>query len=174
MFKDFRQFVPSLVCLACDGCCRFSDDESPWRPKIAQEEIDAVKKEELPNKDLSHDFVDGNNSIKTATCDGQTICRFLLAEANTCDIYVFRPFECQLYPFVLTRKDNGISVAVHLACPFIQKNHGKEYYLQYVGYIKEFLNRQDVLNFIQQSSSLISDYKNEQKELEHLFVLKAP
>lgn len=38
MLQNFKQFVPSNVCLSCDGCCRFKQSDSRWRPHMTKEE----------------------------------------------------------------------------------------------------------------------------------------
>ena len=35
MFADLPQLVPQKICLSCQGCGRFKDARSVWRPKVA-------------------------------------------------------------------------------------------------------------------------------------------
>ncbi|MCI0405004.1 MAG: phosphoribosylanthranilate isomerase [candidate division Zixibacteria bacterium] len=56
MPEELKQFVPQEVCLACDGCCRFKEDSSEWRPKVAKTELDALLAE--PDRTLLLDTYD--------------------------------------------------------------------------------------------------------------------
>ena len=35
---SLKQFVPSEVCLKCNGCCRYKQADSVWRPKLGQKD----------------------------------------------------------------------------------------------------------------------------------------
>ena len=53
MKSNLNQFVPSEVCLHCDRCCRFKEENSAWRPKMAKEEIAQLRKHPKTSKILS-------------------------------------------------------------------------------------------------------------------------
>lgn len=170
MLKDLKQYVPSEVCLSCDGCCRFKDGQSDWRPKVADEEMASAVKEGLASHIFFKEVLDEGHQIKTIRChDGAHICRFFFLEGNVCTIYAFRPFECQLYPFVLMRQNDKIVLAVHLNCPHIQATHPSADFDRYVAYLQQFFQQKNVMQFIGRNSSLISDYAAYQEELKCLF-----
>ena len=59
MFSDLPQFVPQSVCLSCDGCCRFKEEQSSWRPKaVGDEKVQGGLAEEI----FSRQFIRGKFS----------------------------------------------------------------------------------------------------------------
>ena len=171
MIEGLKQFVPSEVCLKCDGCCRFKEKESLWRPKIAKEEMEQLSQHDLFAKIFTKSLVEKDGYIKTTSCDSGHQCHFFENKTNTCRIYEGRPFECQLYPFILTKKDGKVVIDVHHHCPYVQKNRNTQDFQEYADYLKKFFNRSDIRNFIDSNSHLIGDYSSHQDELEYLFSL---
>ncbi len=172
---QLKQFVPSEVCLKCDGCCRFKEERSPWRPKVAKEEIQTAKKglaEEIFSKAIMLD-----HHIKTVSCQGHHLCSFFEAKTNTCRIYPTRPFECQLYPFVMTRSNVETILTVHHHCPFIQQKRHSQDFQEYVDYLKRFFADPEVAGFLDRNPALMGEYPEHEEELEYLFTIgprKAP
>ncbi len=153
--KHLKQFVPSSVCLKCDGCCRFKSADSAWRPKDSQKE-----------------FTDDQNFITTIQDCGNHLCRFFNKSDSTCRVYDQRPFECALYPFVLSRAVQGVRVYVHLACPHIQETQASPALGEYVDYLKEFFCGDKTRNFLANNAFLIHDYSPFAMELQHLFTIE--
>ncbi|MFA5059440.1 MAG: YkgJ family cysteine cluster protein [Candidatus Omnitrophota bacterium] len=175
MLENLKQFVPSEVCLSCDGCCRFKEAKSVWRPQVSAEEIHLSKKKGLADIIFSKTTMDPEHRIKTVSCkDGENICYFFTPETNTCKIYEFRPFECRLYPFVLRKSDSVVSMTVHKLCPFIEQQAKTEEFSKYAAYLKDFFQHQDVIDFVQKHSLSLSDYHDYQDELEYLFTVCSP
>ncbi len=173
MLKDFPQFVPQDVCLSCDGCCRFKEEESVFRPKIAPSEVkEASSHLPLAEKIFSQNAVDLNGHIKTLKKDGLCQCMFFDSSHNTCTIYAYRPFECQLYPFLLTRGVKGIVVCAHHACPYIQLKRNNTLFEEYVASLKKYFEKKEVLEFIRNNPFLAGDYSQYQNELEEIFLLE--
>lgn len=168
-----KQFVPQEVCLACDGCCRFKDANSPWRPKVSVDEIYKWRYDNpsLSEKIFSDQRLDGEGYIKTKKVQGQCQCSFFDAKSNTCQVYGNRPFQCQLYPFILTKTDKGFGVSVHLSCPFIQETFGKDTFNDYAAYLKEYFHKEEVLKFLNHNPSLFDDYSAYENELQLLFTV---
>ncbi len=171
MKNNLNQFVPSEVCLQCDGCCRFKEENSAWRPKMAKEEITQLRKTGLADLILSKEIFSKEGSIKTVSCRGEHLCSFFNSHDHTCRIYHSRPFECELYPFLLTRKEGRMAVYVHLMCPFIQQKRATQDFDDYVVYLKKFFQEQEVLAFLKRNPDLASDYSDYQEELEYFFIL---
>ncbi len=168
---NLEQFVPSEVCLQCDGCCRFKEQESVWRPKMSEEEIQSGIKSGLAELILRKNMDGESGYIKTVCSQGKHRCSHFEFKTNTCGIYSARPFECQLYPFVLTRRDQQAVVCVHRPCPFIQQEFQTEKFVRYVVYLKNFFLSSAVTDFLARNPSLIGEYKEYQDELEYLFSL---
>lgn len=155
MTAQLKQFVPSSVCLKCDGCCRFQLSDSPWRPKVGEQEI-------------SHG-VDTKGYVQTIASGDHQQCVFFNKADNTCGVYERRPFECSLYPFILSQTQQGIKVYVHLACPHVQDNETKENFKEYVSYLTAFFSQPQTKDFLKNNSRLLHDYSHFGQELKFLF-----
>ncbi len=153
---NLKQLVPSNVCLKCDGCCRFQSSDSTWRPKWDKRE-----------------FVDDSDYVTTIADCGKHLCRFLNKADSTCKVYADRPFECALYPFLLSKNSDGINVYVHLACPYVQDNQGNAAIKDYIQYLKRFFEEQGTVDFLKRNTHLFSDYTPYAEELQHVFTVQA-
>lgn len=167
MIKDLPQFVPQEVCLSCDGCCKFKEQDSSWRPKVAQEETNTQDS----TANLLSQELDENSSIKTIACQEQFHCTFFHTEDHKCHIYGYRPFECRLYPFLLTKREETPAICVHLSCPHIQEKWQSEDFKSHVEELKKYFQKQEILAFIRRNPSLIGDYSKYVEEIEYLFTL---
>ena len=169
---EFEQFVPSEVCLKCDGCCRFKEPGTIWRPKLTQEEAAIVKTSGLAQKIFSTDTLDQNQFIRTKPGCGEHLCQFFNPEDHTCAIYQARPFECELYPYVVSRGENDTALYVHRNCPHVEANYQKPHMTQYNRYLRDFFNRPDVRGFLKRNREFLNDYSAYHNELEFVFLLE--
>jgi Fe-S-cluster containining protein len=144
---SLKQFVPSTVCLKCDGCCRYKEADSIWRPATP----------------------DGD--IKTTHCGSGHLCRFLNAADNTCGVYAQRPFECSLYPFIISKTPEAVKLYAHLSCPFVQDHQPLPEFDAYVEYLKDFFSRPDIRKFLIDNKAMFHDYTPYAMELLYLFDL---
>jgi len=173
MFTNLTQFVPSHVCLACDGCCRFKEKDSSWRPKVTGDEAAIMHQEGLAEHIFAKEMVDAQHRIKTMRChEGTYQCRFFDPDGNACKIYAYRPFECRLYPFILRQRGRKIVLAAHLNCPYIQQTRPLDDFEQYVDYLKGFFRQHEVSSFLRKNKALIDTYANYKEELEDLFTIE--
>jgi len=157
---QLQQFVPSSICLKCDGCCRVNLSDSPWRPKVGQEE--------------PQEGVDLEGYVQTLPQGNHRQCVFFNKMDNTCGVYAKRPFECALYPFVLSQSGKDIEVYVHLACPYVQDNEINPRLQEgYVEYLKEFFNQPRTKAFLKRNGRMLHDYKDVKNELRFLFTIEA-
>src|SRR5471030_308606 len=155
-----KQFVPSEVCLKCDGCCRYKEADSAWRPKLGQDD-----QQGLAELITAGDVLDAQDYVKTIQACGKHFCKFLNGEDNTCGIYTKRPFECSLYPFILSRTPEAVKVYVHLSCPYIQDHLSRADYEAYVAYLKKFFRREDIRGFLLGNKDMFHDYSPYAPEL---------
>lgn len=154
-----KQFVPSEVCLKCDGCCRFDLPTSPWRPKVGESEA------------MAHE-TDQDGYLTTKPLNERHQCRFFKADDFTCTAYQQRPFECSLYPFVLSKEDNEIKCYVHLACPYVQDNLDSARLRRYKIYLEDWFSSKSVKAWLEENTRMLHDYRHAQIELEYIFTLK--
>ncbi len=159
MLNNLKQFVPSNVCLKCDGCCQFKSEDSPWRPKTgAQEGFEAS--------------VDEKGYVKAIAACGNHFCQFFNTDNHHCKVYDKRPLECALYPFILSRAGNDVNVFVHLACPYVQDTQSTDLLTDHVSYLKDLLHRADVKDFLKRNKRLLHDYLPFKDELLFLFPIE--
>lgn len=130
-------FVPQQYCLTCQGCCRFHEARSVWRPKVLMNEM---------KKKVFQSRIDRDCFLTVKKKRNSFLCCFLDDQVYRCQIYRQRPFECRLYPFLLVYQDNQTLLAVHLACPFVQENRSNTLLSDQIKALKNFfrdLKRED-------------------------------
>jgi len=151
-----RQFVPSEVCLKCQGCCRFRDEDSVWAPCLLKEEIIELIDTPAPAAYLSLDK--RIHVIKNALGEGY-LCPFLNQDSNQCKIYEKRPFECQLYPFIICLRDKKILLTVDLNCPCALEKLNSPELKEYLKYLSEYLNAPKQLQMLKDNPQVLQAYE---------------
>lgn len=152
-----KQFVPGDYCLKCQGCCRFSAIDSVWTPCLLEEEV-----QNLIDKDIPAAYINMQRKIRpvpNANNDGY-LCAFLKVESNECKIYSFRPFECQLYPFLINLRRGKAVLTVDLNCPYAKDNLHKEEFNEYVKYLTQYLNSPAQLEMLKDNPQIIQAYED--------------
>lgn len=167
-----KAFVSSRVCLSCDGCCRFKEPGTIWRPKLTDEETRQLQTSPLAELIFQTDARDANQFIRTKPGCGEHLCQFFNTDNHHCAIYNARPFECELYPFVMSRNAHGTALYVHLNCPFVQDQLGQDTIKTYEQYLYEFFRREDVRAFLLRNRAYLNDYSEYNDELLKVFDLE--
>lgn len=172
------QFVPQHVCLSCDKCCRFESEKTHWRAQIAVDEAYKLRREKpaLADKIFSKQAVspDGHFASKPSTNSKNFPCEcvFFNHQDNTCSIYTDRPFECELYPFLLRIKENKIFLSFHWACPHMQNEYGTEKYKAYLEKIIAYFQQPMIVKLINENRHLAADYDEYNDEIEDVLLIK--
>ncbi|PIY84861.1 MAG: hypothetical protein COY77_00390 [Candidatus Omnitrophica bacterium CG_4_10_14_0_8_um_filter_43_18] len=98
-----KQFVPNEICLKCDACCRFAQQNSRYAPVL-----------------LSDSFSDSTCRLSLKPHKDIFICQNFSPESNSCNIYAHRPLDCQLYPFMVTynKEYENIVLVLDAKCPY--------------------------------------------------------
>lgn len=151
-----KQLLPNAVCLKCQGCCRFSTVDSVWLPCLLDEETQDLLDRDIPPVSMS--LNKKINPIPNPQGDG-FICAFLEAKDNKCKIYDFRPFECQLYPFLISLRDKKVILTVDLNCPYVRDNLKTQEFKEYTGYLITFLNSPAQLKTLKDNPQIIQAYE---------------
>lgn len=150
-----KQFVPKEVCLKCKGCCRFSEENSVWAPCLLDEEIQGLLDKKIPSASISID-----KRIHPVPAEGAAfICPFLGPQDNKCKTYEFRPFECQLYPFLVCLRDKKILLTVDLNCPYIRQKLNSKELKEYTEYLATFLNSPEQLKSLKNNPQILQAYE---------------
>ena len=164
MGVTLKQPMAQKYCLACQGCCRFQDAQSPWRPKIYEGESRIFSCNDLPS-----DLKDASDRLKTVFAHDAHQCLALDAKTSKCKYYHDRPLECRLYPFVLMNKKEGIFLAVHLACPFAQEAQGSGEFKDHCEGLKGFFRQESVQQFLRAQKDNIRSGHIKAEEVAILF-----
>jgi Fe-S-cluster containining protein len=138
-----KQLIPEDYCLSCKGCCRFSQENSAWSPKLLEEEKNRLEK----------------IRILADPQEGNFICAFLNKRNNKCKIYHSRPFECQLYPFVFNGVNNKVFLAMDLNCAFIKENLKTPGFKDYTQSLTNLIKNPGFLNLLKDNPHLIQNYE---------------
>jgi Fe-S-cluster containining protein len=153
---EIKQFLTAEICLECEGCCRFSEQDSIWLPALLDEEIKAVCRD-----NTAKDSISSSKKIKSFPHkDGYSCCLFD-PENNQCKIYNSRPFECRLYPFLINQTQSGTFLAVDLRCPFIKDELEKKEFKDYLNYLISFLSLPVVAFTMKQNPQVFTDYSQD-------------
>lgn len=151
-----KQFVPQEFCLKCRGCCRFKESNSVWLPCLLEEEI-----QELLDKDIPPATISLERKIQPIP-DPQGegfICAFLNVSENKCRIYVFRPFECQIYPFLLNLRGKSVVLTVDLNCPYLKENLDTPEFKKYAEYLVSYLNSPKQIALLKDNPHILQTYE---------------
>ncbi len=141
-----EQIIPQEYCLKCQGCCRFKEADSIWAPVLLNVE----------KKALSYD-----KKIKLIPCDNEEnnfLCPFLNTQDNKCRIYAARPFECQLYPFLINRKGKNIFLALDQNCAFVKENPKAPVLMEYAGVLAKLFNSPQYKKLFEDNPEIIQEY----------------
>lgn len=151
-----KQFVSEDVCLRCQGCCRFSQADSVWLPCLLDEEIvDLTDKQGIPAVSLS---ADKRIMPKAGAGSKVFFCPFLSPADNKCAIYDSRPFECQLYPFIVSLRQKKALLTVDLNCPYVQEKINTPEFKEYTLYLENLLNSPEYLRLLKNNPQIIQAY----------------
>lgn len=165
-----KNLIPENVCLACEGCCRYAERHSVWQPLFLFEEIvELTEKNVLPTCLFTH--AHGRASVRgparidlLATTQG-FICPCFDMKDNRCKIYAHRPFDCQLYPFVLLKRHPKAYLGVDEKCPYIQKHLTATAAKDYIEYLLDIFSTREFCELLKNNPDIIQDYPHDIKIL---------
>ncbi len=140
-----RQFIPSSFCLKCQGCCRFREEKTIWAPY----------------------------KLKLKKVLDEYLCARFSPEENFCRNYDRRPLDCNLYPFLLVKKNGVLFLGLHKSCSFIaEKRYREEELKEYTRYLLQELKSKEALFFLGKNLDFAQDYREDAELLEALFLNK--
>ncbi len=151
-----KQFIPQEACLKCQGCCRFSQEVSLWSPCLLDEEIQGLLDKEIPPVSIS---VDKKIQPVPHPAGEGFICPCLDIAANKCKIYSLRPFECQLYPFLIALRGEKVLLTVDLNCSYIREKLNTKELKEYTQELINFLNTPAQIETLKDNPQIIQAYE---------------
>jgi Fe-S-cluster containining protein len=132
-----------------------------WLPSLLNEEIEDLLKKSFPPSLISQDKKirsEPYNFTPPLAAGAGFICSFLHPPDNKCQIYAFRPLECQLYPFLINKNKEGIFLAVDLKCPFVQENLENPKYKEYIHYLTQVFDSPGIREILKNNPHMIQAY----------------
>lgn len=116
-----KTFVTHEHCRRCRRCCRFTAEEVYFAPLFTSLELETLRRnyagglpEFLPKGDSANVF---QLTLKRADASNpvfEYVCPFLDEAQYACTIYAYRPFDCQQWPFVVTK--DASSATLRIVC----------------------------------------------------------
>ncbi|MDI6758252.1 MAG: YkgJ family cysteine cluster protein [Candidatus Omnitrophota bacterium] len=154
-----KQFVPQEICLRCQGCCRFKEQNSVWSPCLLDEEIQDLVNTDIPKVYLTLDK--RIEPVPNGAKEGETgfVCPFLNLGDNKCKIYARRPFECQLYPFLINLRGKKIILTADLNCRYVQEKLNTQEFKEYAQYLSQFLNSPAQIKLLKENPQILQAYE---------------
>jgi len=152
-----KQFVPQDFCIKCRGCCRFKEEDSVWSPCLLDEEVQGLlDKPGIPAVAMS---IDHRIKVVANPSGADFICPFLGVQDNKCKIYDTRPFECQLYPFLINLRKGKVLLTVDLNCPYVYEQINSPAAKDYIVYLTGYLNSRPLRSMLKDNPQIIQAYE---------------
>ena len=159
---QLEQIVPSKVCLSCDVCCRFLEQDSFLAPIFTQAEVEKAIRSGV-EANLFRPTADGKSAqVRLAPHEDMYICPFFNPETSECTIYSIRPLDCQIYPFALMYSQDRTQVVlgVDMICPYGEVEIQTEGFQHYIAYITDYLESDPVVETLAANWQLIGPYQD--------------
>ena len=159
---QLEQIVPSKVCLSCDVCCRFLEQDSFLAPIFTETEME----EAIGGGVEAHLFrptADGKSAqIKLIPNGDMYICPCFNPETSECTIYPIRPLDCQIYPFALmyNQEQTQVVLGVDMICPYSETEIQTEAFQRYIDYMADFVESDPVVESVAANWQLIGPYQD--------------
>lgn len=156
-----KPFVPEGFCLSCQGCCRYPARDTVWAPLFLFEEIlELTQANILPSCIFTHPDARAKTAarIDLVEEDLTFICPCLETKTNKCKIYSSRPFDCQLYPFLLASRGNEAYLAIDTKCPYGVKARDSREFRDHVRYLEGFLTSKEFLKLAGNDPGIVQHY----------------
>ena len=165
-----EQCVPSRVCLACEVCCRFPEEDSFLRPYFSREEMTRAVKHGLTASCFPSEKGGQIQVVPHPTDDGY-LCPAFDPETFHCKIYEHRPLDCRIYPFTIMWNEDRTSVLLgwDKKCPFlVNEATGLDpvetllpEYIRMASDLKTLLESDQVVHLLAQDSGVITRYQDD-------------
>lgn len=70
-----------------------------------------------------------------------------------------RPFECQLYPFLINLRKGKVLLTVDLNCPYVCEKINIPEIKEYISYLAGYLNAPEQLEMLESNPQIIQAYE---------------
>lgn len=128
-----------------------------WLPCLMEEEIQDLLDKNIPPATIS---IDRKIQPVPHPDNEGFICAFFDLPQNKCKIYEYRPFECQLYPFLINLRGKKVILTVDLNCPYVKENLQTKEFKEYTDYLVNFLKCPAQLRLLKDNPQLLKTYED--------------
>jgi uncharacterized protein len=87
------------------------------------------------------------------------VCPYFGIPDNKCKVYDIRPFECQLYPFLINLRKGKVLLTVDLNCPYVYEKINSQEAKDYIVYLTSYLNSPKQLKMLKSNPQIIQAYE---------------
>jgi Fe-S-cluster containining protein len=131
--------------------------DSVWAPCLLDEDIQNLLDRNIPPATLSIE-----KRILPVSCEGSEtyLCPFLNHADNKCKVYDVRPFECQLYPFLLSMRNKKVNLTVDLNCPYAAGTIDTKEFKAYAEYLTSYLNSPAQVELLKENPHILQAYED--------------
>jgi len=159
---DLPQIVPSDVCLRCEVCCRFPEQESFLRPYFTAEERAMAVASGVP-EDRLPDATGGRIRLIPHPLGDGFICPCFDPVTQHCMIYAVRPFDCRLYPLSLMRDEGGreLIMGLDLKCPYVQDKRNATHLTDYARGVAGLMETSSMRDLLAQHPDLVGPHQDD-------------
>lgn len=161
---EFPNVVTSQQCLECRGCCAFAHSGGDWSPRLTPEDASMLAGV-FPGKE----WQDGEERVALVSSSRGQACFFLDEADHRCRAYGVRPYECRLYPFLLSLEDGVVRVYAHLSCPALADMLKKKDWRRSISAVRVFFQQDKTLGWVRQYATHLVDYRPFLAEMKYLF-----
>ena len=142
-------------CIKCQECCKFKKNDAVWAPIFSRTETNAIFKE-YKIKIAYRRHGQSLNYFQPRLVKSQKnpricVCPFLNEKKYSCSIEKLKPFDCQIWPFVLmkNKKKDAINLVYYgkKYCPGLA-NIGKRRFETYKKYLVNFCKLNSIVPYL--------------------------
>jgi uncharacterized protein len=161
---EFPGIVTSAQCLECKGCCAFAHSGGDWSPRLTPEDISL-----LAGAAPERTWLNGDERVALVPSSRGQACYFLDEGSHHCRVYAKRPYECRLYPFLLSHEDGLVRLYAHLSCPALGELFKKDDWRRRVSAVRAFFQQDKTLAWVRENARHFVDYRPFLAEMKYLF-----
>ena len=120
MTKIHLDVIRSEDCFACGQCCHFDPDFADWMPLLTDDQRRQVEAA-FPDEEIGFERRGGMWRIggRLRPDRGRLVCPLLELATSRCRAYGLGIFDCDTWPFEVTRRDGRLLLTVTPACPVV-------------------------------------------------------
>ncbi len=159
--EPLAQLVPSSVCLSCDVCCRFPEQDSFLRPYFTGREIQAAVARGIDPASFPDPCGSQVSVVPNPQGEGY-LCPAFDPSTRHCRIYETRPLDCRLYPLGLmwNAAQDQVVLGWDTKCPYMQEV-GPAAIIAHVDRVMPWLEQEETIETLAANPRLIGRFQED-------------